>query len=299
MVILYLMIPPEPDVPEGQRGVGSAPVRYEDVSEDGRIRLTSLSHFLGLALWQNAVANNGPSRTAARQGIVPVLTRLAFEGGSGPHSVRRPVEGRGCFQLAHTVDDAGGPDRILLNMWLTMTAPAGRTYGPPPPNRGEPIVAGRVFGEHVFTRLFAPKAERKVLALPGLEGPPPARYTWRAAEDLVALPPAATPLDDDLIADDAPIVFGLTHSDSNHHVNSLVYPILFEDAALRRFHALGLTTRVLAHSLEIAYRKPCFAGEAYRIHLRAFREDGALAAAGTFVPAGGGRPHCHIVMRFS
>ncbi len=293
------MIPPEPEVPADQHGAGRAPVRYEDVSEDGRIRLTSLAHFLGLVLWQNAVSKSEPARAAARQGILPILTRLALEGGHGPHSVRRPVDGSGCFQLAHTVDAAGRPNRILLNMWMTMTAPAGRTHGPPPPNARETLVAGRVFGEHMFTRPFAPRGDRRVVALPGLEGPPPALYTWRAGDELVALPAGATPLDDDLVVDATPIVFGLTHSDSNHHVNSLVYPILFEDAALRRFHARGRSTRVLARSLEIAYRKPCFAGEEFRIHLRAFVADGALAAAGTFVPVGGGRPHCFIVMRFS
>jgi hypothetical protein len=296
---MYPMIPAEPDVPEGQRGVGRAPLRYEDVAEDGRIRLTSLAHFLGLALWRHAVADSESARTAARQGILPILTRLELEGGTGPHSVRRAVEARGCYQLAHTVDEAHQPNRILLNMWVTMTGPAGRTHGPPPPNAGELLVAGRVFGEHVFTRPFAAPRERRVLALPGLDGVPPALCTWHRGEDLSALPAGATPLDDDLVADETPIVFGLTHSDANHHVNSLVYPILFEDAALRRLHARGQNTRVLARSMEIAYRKPCFAGEAYRIHLRGFLENGMLGAAGTFSPAAGGRPHCHLVMRFS
>jgi hypothetical protein len=293
------MIPPEPEVPEDQRGVGRAPLRYEDVAQDGRIRLTSLAHFLGLALWRYAVAKSEPAHIAGRQGILPILTRLAFEGGPGPHSVRRPIEARGCYQLAHSVDDAGQPNRILLNMWVTMTGTASRTHGPPPPNAGATLIAGRVFGEHVFTRPFAARQERQVLALPGLDGVPPVRYTWRHSEDLAALPPGATPLDEELVADETPIVFGLTHSDANHHVNSLVYPILFENAALRRFHALGQSTLLLADSLEIAYRKPCFAGEAYRIHLRAFTEDGALGASGTFLPVAGGRPHCHIVMRFS
>ena len=296
---MYLMIPPEPDVPADHTGVGTAHLRYEDVAQDGRIRPTALAHFLGVTLWQNAVSRSESARAPARQGIFPILTRMAFEGGDGPHSVTKPVDGHGRLQLGHTVDDAGQVNRILLNMWVTMTAPAGRTHGPRPPNAGEIVVAGRVFGEHVFTRLFAPRDQRKVVALPGLAGPPPARYAWTAAEDLIALPPGAEPLDDDLVPDDAPIVFGLTHTDANQHVNSLVYPILFEDAALRRFHARGRSALVLARSLEVGYRKPCFAGEAYRIHLRAFVDAGRLAAAGGFVPAAGGRPHCYVVMRFA
>src|SRR5262249_28332220 len=188
MVILYLMIPPEPDVPEGQRGVGSAPVRYEDVSEDGRIRLTSLSHFLGLALWQNAVANNGPSRTAARQGIVPVLTRLAFEGGSGPHSVRRPGEGRGCFQLAHTVDAAGRPrPRPARGRGGPPRPPPPHSGPPPPPPRRphlRPPPAHRRRADRRRARLRRPRLHPPVRAESRAQGARSARARGAAARPL-------------------------------------------------------------------------------------------------------------------
>jgi len=298
-MVLYTMFPSAPDVPDDQRGVAQVSLRYEDVAQDGRIRLTSLTHFLARTLWQNAIARSTLARAAGKSGIVPVLTRLILEGGPGPHSVAKPIVGNGRFALAHTVDDAGAVDRVLLNMWVEMTAPAGRTHGPPPPNAGETLVAGRVFGEHVFTRLFAPRQDRRVVSLPGLDGPPPARYVWRPGDELLHLPPGATPLDDDHLPDETTIVFGLTHTDSNQHVNSLVYPNLFEEAALRRFHARGRGARHLAERLEVAYRKPCFAGETYRIFLRAYEHDGKLGATGVFVPATGGRPHCHLAATFA
>jgi hypothetical protein len=176
------MFPPAPDVPDDQRGVATASLRYEDVAQDGRIRLTSLTHFLGRALWQNAVARNALARAAGKGDILPLLTRLILEGGPGPHSVAKPVVGNGRFELAHTVDEAGAVNRVLLNMSVEMTAPAGRTHGPPPPNAGETLVAGRVFGEHVFTRPFAPREDRRVVSLPGLAGPPATRYHWRPCE---------------------------------------------------------------------------------------------------------------------
>src|SRR5205823_12900006 len=43
---------------------------------------------------------------------------------------------------------------------------------------------------------------------------------------------------DEVAPDDFAETFGLVHTDSNHHVNSLVYIRLFEEAALRRFGKL-------------------------------------------------------------
>ena len=297
-MVLYTMFPPAPDVPNDQRGVATASLRYEDVAQDGRIRLTSLTHFLSRTLWQNPVARDTLARAAGKEGILPILTRLILEGGPGPHSVVKPVVGHGRFELAHTVDETGAVNRVLLNMWVEMTAPAARTHGPPPPNAGETLAAGRVFGEHVFTRPFAPREDRRVVSLPGLHGAPTAHYVWRPGEELLGLPSGATPLDEDHLLDETTIVFGLTHSDSNRHVSSLVYPNLFEEAALRRFHARGRGASVLARRMEVAYRKPCFAGETYRIVLRAYEHEGKLGATGVFVPAAGGRPHCHLAASF-
>ena len=95
--------------------------------------------------------------------------------------------------------------------------------------------------------------------------------------------------------------FGLAHTDSNQHVNSLVYPRLFEDAALRRFAALGkLKPPVLARHVEAAFRKPCFAGERYVIALQAFTIAGKLGAVGAFLSDGSvtARPHCCVRMMF-
>src|SRR5262249_13181357 len=143
---------------------------------------------------------------------------------------------------------------------------------------------------------FAPPSERKVLSLPGLDYS--TRWQWRGLDEVLQLPPSAQPLDQ--LSMESEFVFGLAHTDSNQHVNSLVYPRLFQDAALRRFAAHGLDTRVLAQRLEIAYRKPCFAGERAKILLRAFVAGGKPGAVGAFVSESAPleRPHCVISMRF-
>jgi hypothetical protein len=271
--------------PEHQAEV-SSPVRYEDVTEDGRVLLTALPHHMGLAVFQTLLVKSAAARAHAHLGIVPILSRLVIESGGGPISVRKPVTAAGAFQLAHTVDEAGATSRLLLEMWATVTGPAGRTHGPAPADAGAPVAIGRVFGEHVFTRLFAPPGERKVLRFPPGPWPevPEPRRAWRPPEALLELPAGAAWLEERLTPDDAPVVFGLAHTDSNHHVNSLVYPRLFEEAALRRLAALGRPTRLLGRAVEVAYRKPSFAGQKARIVLRAFERGATVGAVGVFVP---------------
>jgi hypothetical protein len=158
------------------------------------------------------------------------------------------------------------------------------------------VVAGRVFAEHTFTRPFAPPSERKVtrLDLEGLPSVPDAVYDFPAATTAMELPVDADALDDDFVADDAVTVFGLDHTDSNQHVNSLVYPRLFAEAALRRFAARGRARRALVRGLDIAYRKPSFAGDRVRIHLRTFALGDRVGAAGYLVDADdpAARPRC-------
>lgn len=99
------------------------------------------------------------------------------------------------------------------------------------------------------------------------------------------LPEGACAIDERFVLDPCPITFGLGHTDSNQHVNSLVYPRLLEEAALRRFDALGLETRVLARFVDLAFRKPCFAGDRVRIALRADRVGDEVGVVAAFVPA--------------
>ncbi len=282
------MIPLLPDVPAEHRASARGPLRYEDVSQDGRLLLTALPHFMGLAVFQGLFIGDAFARATARAGIVPIVTRLVVDGGGGPVSVRKPVEITGGFELAHTVDDAGEVNRLIMNAFSVMTAPIGRTNPPSPPNAGQTIEVGRVFVEHVYTRPFAPREQRKVLRFDPGPWPavPPARQTWRPPAALLELPAGAQVIDETLEPDDAVTIFGLAHTDSNQHVNSLVYPRLFEEAVLRRLAARGLPASVLGRAVEIAYRKPCFAGQQGRFHLALHRADGKIAARGVFVADG-------------
>ena len=110
-----------------------------------------------------------------------------------------------------------------------------------------------------------------------------------------------TPPDPDFVLDPTPIAFGLDHTDPNQHVNSLVYPRLFIEAALRRLAAHRKSTRLLTRAAEIAFRKPSFAGDRARIAIRAFERGDQLGAVGLLIsddeaaaPLAAARPRCFV-----
>ncbi|MEO8797921.1 MAG: hypothetical protein ABI551_08560 [Polyangiaceae bacterium] len=268
-------------IPESERAAGQLHLRYEDVAQDGRLLLSTLPVALG-TLWR-AITIPPELRAAMREkGILPILTRFELEAGPGPFPVEAPIEVEGGYRLAHAVGDDGHVTRLFLDMDARLSGKKGRTNLPPPDDHGVVAVAGTLAVEHVFTRPFAPPGERKVLALELAGGSvvPSAKREWQSPESASGPPAGAKAVDDSFVADPVIVALGVMHTDSNQHVNSLVYPRLFEEASLRRFAALGRSTAVLARSLVVAYRRPSFAGESLRFFVRTFEDDGKLVTTG-------------------
>jgi hypothetical protein len=292
MLPVMTHFPQEPDVPLTQRAKESVLTRYEDVSQTGKLLLNAMPLALGPTLWR-ALWGHPMARAMHALGAIPIMSRLVLEQGQGPIPAVSRLEAEGSFQLAHTVSAAGAVDRLLLNMWCRLYGQAGKTHGAQPANAGERLPVGRIFAEHVLTRPFGPKEERKVVHLVGEGGPevPPDRVEWRPPEAALALPAGAEWLDEDFRADAAPVLLGLDHTDSNQHVNSLVYPRLFVEAALRRLWEHGKRGAMSARAAEVAYRKPSFAGERLRITARAFARGEEVGIAGALIEeAEVGRP---------
>jgi hypothetical protein len=284
----WIAAPPAPEVEGAQARVH---LRYEDVCQDGRLLLEVMPNALGSAVWGAQLAKDSVAKSCMDQGVIPILTRFVIEGTPGPFGVMTPLGVVGRFQLAQ------GDERVFLNMWADLAGPIARTYPPQPEGAGTIAPAGRIFGEHVFTRLFAPPGERRVTKLDVPGAPDPlAPYAARSFGSMVQIPEGVRALDD-LSPDDSPVTFGLVHTDSNHHVNSLVYIRLFEEAALRRFAKLGKPDQLLARRLEIAYRKPCFAGDRMRVHVRAVEVDGRLGALTVLTKEGADASSPHVVAR--
>ena len=279
------------------RSSGRVPLRFEDVTQDGRLVLEALPTALGPTLWRGLLDRDPGVLACYKNGVFPIISRLVLEGTSGPFSANGRVEAEASYRLARADDG-----RFMLDVWADLYAPIGHTHGAPGPE-GTRTLAGRVFGEHVFTRPFAPAGQRRVTAF-DFEGAPVVAETRPAPpsfESIAKLPDGANPLEAASRADATPIVFGLVHTDGNMHVNSLAYLRVFEEAALRRFVELGRGALVLARRMDIAYRKPCFAGQTMRVVQQAFESEDALGVASMLVDAAApdARPHVYARMRFA
>jgi hypothetical protein len=211
-----------------------------------------------------------------------------------PIRVIEPVTGRGTYQLAHSAGVDGAVDRLFMTAWVEVRGTRGLVWKPE--KNAPQVSAGTLFVEHTFTRLFAPPNQRRVkkFAIPGLPEVPSARYDAPAPTTAMEVPLGAEALDADYVPDASEIYFGLEHTDANQHVNSLVYPRLFAEAALRRLD----DRKVLVRGLDIAFRKPSFAGDRVRVHQRMFRDGPRFGAAGYLAADGETKPRvcCRILL---
>lgn len=268
------------------RSAGAMPTRFEDIAQDGRVLPEALAHAIGASVWVPSLSAHPGMNALIASGTVPVLSRLLIEGDDATLAAGAVMEATGTWAVAHTRGADGAVDRVMLLIEAEVTGRVGRTYFPPPEDAGRARRVGRVFAEHVFTRPFAPAGARKVTALDadGLPSGEALPWPWTGVDAVRALPADAVPLGSPSTTPE-PLRFGLVHTDSNQHVNSLVYPRRFEERALAHLAALGVdASTLLARRVEAAFRKPCFAGDVAWITLRAWTLHGALWVSGTFHP---------------
>jgi hypothetical protein len=279
-----------PDMPpaRGYETTGRAELfpRYEDIAQDGRVVLTSLMPGLGASVWRSLMSARSSLTRFRDQGILPILRRVVIVGEKGPFSVHAPFSFEGTWRLVRDADAAPGEGRIGLLMWMEAVAPTGDTLGPAPKQDAPRLPVGRIFAEHVVTRPFAAAEERKVTRLAGVGGGfpevPEDTWTFESAEALLA---------DRTLEDRGEHAFTMMHTDGNQHVNSLVYPRVFEER-------VAATPPRLARAIDVRWRKPFFAGDRARITIDARSDD----VAGAFIPLDATKPatkpSCAIRMRF-
>jgi len=268
-----MWFPEFPDVLSWQRARSPVYMRYEDVTQDGALKIVGMPHAVGLVCLGKLWFRTRMSLETRPQGVIPILSRIAMQTTGGPISVRNPVDVEGAFELAHTRDTDRSINRIMLNAYAELFAPQGHTYAEQATGGVARVHVGRAYAEHVFTRPSAPPGERKVRSLPLSDGPlvPGPELAFREPLSTLSLPQQASWIDSALLLSPSPITFGLAHTDANAHVNTLVYPQIFEDAGLNRMLDLGHDTRaMLVDHIDIAFRKPCFAGQRMHLWVRAF-----------------------------
>jgi hypothetical protein len=272
------MIPPLPPSrgPGQDGGTASIRPRYEDITQDGRLQLAAMMPGLGAAVWKALLSQVPAIESFMAQGIFPILRRLVAVGEDRSVSVNTPIDYTGAFRFAREKDG----DRLFANMWIEARAPIASTNGPRPPKDAPRELVGRIFAEHVLTRPFAAPADRRVTKLegPGLPPLPEDEHVFETAESLIES--AGAPL-----AEIADIPFGMMHTDSNQHVNSLVYPRVFEEAAVRHLMQTapnGDHAKRLARAVELRWRKPFFAGERAKLRMHFAEEGSVLHVVGAF-----------------
>jgi hypothetical protein len=286
--------PPIPAFPPDECTTASSYLRYEDLTQDGRMIPIAIPPSLG-CLWRDRLATHAGARNALAAGIVPVLTRMTIVSMDQPIRVDLPCEVRAGYQLAH--DRRGDDTRLFMNVWAETRGAAGMLALDA--KAGELALAGTLFAEHTFTRLFAPPDQRRVqrLEAPGYPAVPEAQYSALAPTTAQDMPAGAAWLDE-LALDATELCCSLDQTDSNQHVNSLVYIRAFIDAAQRRLAAAGKPTRLRSRAVDIAYRKPSFAGDRLRARLRLFELGSQVGAAGSISAPGDDKPRCYMRVLF-
>jgi hypothetical protein len=291
--------PPWPEFPQGQSSTTTGGFRYEDVTQDGRLIPLAVPPVLS-GLWRAVLVNHPGAKNALAQGVIPILTRMTITTTDQPVRIDRPYESRAGFQLAHD-KQAGEVSKLYMNVWADVRGTAGKLGRNSA--AGELATAGSIFAEHTFTRLLAPPDQRKVTRL-GVEGYPevPEVHYPAPAPTTAQEPPDGARWISELAPDTTDYVFTLDQTDSNQHVNSLVYIRLFLEAVNRRLAAEGKPLKVKSRAVDIAYRKPCFAGDRVRAHTRLFgpgtrSESGPLhlgGGAAGHVVGDDGKPRCFV-----
>ena len=283
--------PPMPVFPPEQAATTEGALRYEDCAQDGRLTTIALPPTMS-GLWQTVIRRHRGAQNALAGGVIPILTRMTISSFDQPIRIDRPIEIRSGFELAHDVDATGAVARLFMNVWTDVHGIAGR-IGPRQVD-GPLSHAGTLFAEHTFTRLFAPPDQRKVtaLAVEGYPAVPPVRHAAPSPHTAQEAPEGGA-WEGELAADPVEIAFSLDQTDANQHVNSLVYIRTFLEAAQRRIAASGRGLQLRSRAVDIAYRKPCFAGDRVRTQLRLFTRGDDVGAAG-LIEGTDGKPRCFV-----
>jgi hypothetical protein len=291
MLAAMFPAPAMPTFAAGQSAVTTSYLRYEDVAQDGRLMPIALPPAMS-GLWREVLVDHKGARNAIKQGVLPILTRLTLITSGNAIRVDHQVESRCGFELAHDRDATGAVSRLFMNVWAETYGTAGKLSRGDV--RGDRTLAGTLFAEHTFTRLLGPPDQRKVtqLDVDGYPTVPEARYPAPAPATAQDAPDGARWLDE-LAPDSTDYCFTLDQTDSNQHVNSLVYIRMFLDAVNRRIADAGKPARLRSRAIDIAYRKPSFAGDRARAQLRLWERGDDLGAAG-LIAGSDGKPRCYV-----
>jgi hypothetical protein len=297
MLLTMSFVPELPASTATLRAAAPVSMRYEDLAPDGRMHVMALPHTVSV-MWRRCV-DELPVMELQSQGVVPILSHLWAEATEAPIELSKPTRCTGAAILAHTLNDKGEVDRILLDIEMKVFGISGRFFGAQPTNTGSEVCVGKAYARHVFSRPFGAPQDRRVKQLDaeGIAPVPPTLAQWHGFQSFGELPPNA--IAQQSADDECHHRFGLHQCDTNQHINSLVFPRLLTDSALRRFRMEGQNKALLSRRFKVAYRKPFFAGQEAILQLQSYTADNIQCVHGAFFAAEDrGRPHSHLHIEF-
>src|SRR6476659_9733533 len=95
--------PPRPAVPSEQAGKTEGHLRYEDITQDGRLMPIAIPPALS-GFWRTVLVKHPGATAAGQSGILPILTRLTIRALDQHIRVDRMIESDAGFILAHDRD---------------------------------------------------------------------------------------------------------------------------------------------------------------------------------------------------
>ncbi|NRA34639.1 MAG: hypothetical protein HRU17_15010 [Polyangiaceae bacterium] len=253
-------------------------VRFEHVAQDGRPKIDALLLAIEESGWGGLLRHLKFPIGLRKHGLYPILAKIHAKSTDASIRARGTLSSVSNVELGYTPDKGQGR-RELMRIHTDVRGTSGRTHGAKPEDEGQAVEIGQLTTEYVWTKLFAEPGQRRVHTLPetDFEGVPRGPLQWSAPESLLQLAADEQALESELSPDSAVTRVGLTHTDANHHVNSFVYPRLFEEAALRRLAGLGRATPdLLVREAHFAFQRPGLVGMELQVRARAFERDGRL-----------------------
>ena len=298
-------MPPIPAMPpNGPRATGRVSLRFEDVTQDGRLVLEALPTALGPTVWRGLLEKAPGFRACYENGVFPILSRLRARGDAGgPSRPTAAVEAEGSYRLARADDG-----RFVLEVWVDLYAPSARPTARPARRREGRSPAGSSPSKSSRARLRRPVSggSRRSISpgAPGGDRDAPVAAAVRVGRQ----PPGRRDPARGRAArrSGADRVRALSHG-QQHARQFAGVPARARGGGLASVRRARAGLVVLGRDIDIAYRKPCFAGQTMRVVQQAFEAPGKLGVCASLVDAaalvGGAatpdaRPHVFARMTF-
>lgn len=247
------------------------PILFEDLTERCALKLTSLLRVGGevhYRLFERAVFDHSFRKAT---GLASIIYRMELEATDTPLVLGSPATVYASVEPGHS----GSDDRTRIISRGTVLI-FGRSL-----ESREPVPAAKAEIHHVFTRPFAPPAERRVTRLDprlGFNRSLPEREIEFIDPDTLLDAPEGFDRLDEEDGEREPHYWPYSNTDPNQHVHAMDYVgFAMTYATDRLARCERAPTRYFFNRARIVYRRPFFTGDPYHRRGQCFEK----AAAGS------------------